>query len=222
MNKNFFESLKKFINRKTILIVASVVLLVLSIFVVVKLIDKSNLSNRVKESLVLISDEMNLVQKSNGAYPVTVPKIEDYDDIKFSGGGSFDGLSYCISATNEKDKSVVWHIKSSDNPIEPVAGDCMDENNISKPTQPSGFAVSQTSSESIGLIWQQSLYANEYTARCSADSLFNKDVKESKTDKNSTIIDGLKGNNTYFCQVKASNSSGDSDWSAIITVKTSK
>lgn len=174
-----------------------------------------------KRAWFLISYEMNLVQKSNGAYPVTVPKIEDYDDIKFEGGGSFDGLSYCVSATSEKDKSIVWHIKSTDNPAKPIVGDCMDDENVSKPAQPGSFAVSQTSSESIGLIWQQSLYANEYTARCSADSLFDEDVRENKTDKNSTTIDDLKKNNTYFCQVKVSNSSGDSDWSAIITTKTS-
>lgn len=220
MNKNFFENLKKSANRKTISIIIGVVLLAAAIIISVKLINKSNMSNRVKEGLILVNDEMALVKKSNGAYPVTVPKIEDYDDIKFVGGGSFDGLSYCVSATSDKDKSIIWHIKSTDNPVEPIAGGCMDENNTSKPAQPGSFAVSQTSSESIGLTWQQSLYADEYIVQCSPDSLFTENVKEIKTDKNSATIDDLKGDTTYFCQVKASNGAGASDWSAIITVKT--
>ena len=222
MNKKFFESLKKIINRRTVIVIVVTIFLIIITIAVTRLINKSNLSNRVKEGLVLISDEMNLAKKSNGAYPVTVPKIEDYDDIKFEGGGSFDGLAYCISATSDKDKAIIWHIKSSDNLIEPSTGGCTDDENISKPSQPVSFAVSQTSSNSIGLMWQKSLYADNYTVQCSTDSVFTKDLKEIETDKNSATIDNLESNSTYFCQVKASNKVGDSDWSAIITTKTTE
>jgi hypothetical protein len=221
--------MKKFIptniikNPKVVLVagVAAALIIVATLVVAGLYLVKQNTSaSLVKEELNKVVSVMKDEKGKNGGYPASIDGLLSVSDkVELTGGGSFDGLSYCVAATSASDDSIVFHVDSTKSVSDILNGDCESGSDVSVPSAPSGIAVAFASSDSIKLTWNKTAFATSYSLQCSVNKEFSNPTTVDSTN-NEGVCTGLKPGTAYFYKVKAVNSAGASVWSMTSSYKT--
>ncbi|HZJ34725.1 MAG TPA: fibronectin type III domain-containing protein [Candidatus Angelobacter sp.] len=204
------------------LIIAIISLLIVAIVVVgLYLWGRNPAVSLVKDELNKAVSAMESKRSETGAYPATITNIIALasDRVKLSGSSSFDGTTYCITGTSSSDKSVVFHVDSTKASQGIQSGTCETSSDLSIPSTPGGLAVAFADSTGVKVTWDVTLYATSYTMQCSTDSDFSNPITTDVTDTTG-MCEKLETNTTYYCRVKATNTVGDSAWSAILKTDT--
>lgn len=177
----------------------------------------SQVKDELKKAVLVMESKYN----ETGAYPASITDTiaSSNDKVVLSGSSSFDGTTYCISGISSSDKSVVLHVDSTKASQGPQSGTCETRSDLPVSPAPGGLAVAFASSDGIKVTWNATLYAKSYSIQCSTDNSFSNPITTDVTD-NSGMCENLKPNTTYYCRVKATNSVGDSAWSATLQAST--
>ena len=185
------------------------------------LLGKNLAISQVKDELNKAVSVMASKYNETGAYPASVTNIiaSSSDRVTLNGSSSFDGITYCISGISSSDKSVVFHVDSTKVSQGPQPGTCETRSDLPVPPAPGGLAVAFANSDGVKVTWNATLYANSYKMQCSTDSSFSNPITIDVKD-NTGMCEKLKTNTTYYCRVKATNSVGDSVWSATLETST--
>lgn len=210
---------KKTISKKKLLIfIISAVLLLGIATATVFVLYKFQVMGAVHDSLVKAAATMEESNKENG-YPQSLPKeIVENDSIEISGGGSFDGTTYCITGVSKQDSSIKYHIKSADN--KPQGGVCPDVADGAKPGEVTGVVQTIRSAGQLGFSWNSAEGAASYTLECATDKAFTQGQSSSMKASLTRTCDNLKDGVNYFVRVRGNNASGAGPWSSSLTVST--
>jgi|GEM_PF-2326358 len=185
-------------------------------------LQKNMFINQVKTALSNIANDMEKFRSNSGGYPITLPneRFSYYTKVHLNGGSSQSGVWYCIEATSIFDSTIVFHIDSSDNQVQPKEGYCK------KPIEksqliltPDGLSTAFVDSTSAKLTWNSVRFANNYQVQCAKNSKF-KNSLSLETKDNFVIYNELDSNARYSCRVKSVIDSEASDWSAVILIDT--
>lgn len=184
-------------------------------------IQKYVVTNQVKDELNKISASIDSSRNQLGIYPATINNmiISSSDKVIISGGGSFDGVSYCVTGQSTTDKSLVFHFDSIKRSEGILSGSCESGDDIPAPSVPGGLAIAYTSPTDIKATWNTSPYAAGYTLQCSIDDKFLEQKSIKSTDTNA-VCDNLQSATVYYIRVKATNKSGDSYWTPVQQIST--
>jgi hypothetical protein len=200
-------------------IVMSIVVLLVIIgasVLVIRTVHQSSLDNEVKTELI---KQNKLIKSSakNNVYSPTLPAgVKTTDKVIITATVSASGTTYCIAGTSKADAKILYHMDKSTPEDSPVKGSCSDNATVA-PTTPSDAAVGSVGAGAVSLLWNQSPYAASYTAQCATDQAFVSGLVSASTTNTGVTLSGLEGNTQYYCRVAASNSLGQSDWSATLS-----
>jgi hypothetical protein len=221
MKKNLLTSIAK--NRKALLIIGAVVavlIIVLSVFFGLYFVKQNTNASILKEELKKVVSVMQDEKNKTGGYPATIDGLMPItDEVKLTGGGSFDGVSYCVAATSVSDDSIVFHVDSTKSANDILNGDCKSGSGVSVSAAPSGMAVAFASFDTMKLTWNKTYYASSYTLQCSVSKEFDNPITVDSAI-NEGVCTGLKPATRYYYRVKATSSAGASDWSIVSNYKT--
>lgn len=206
-------------NYKKVLIIVVVVLAVVTVaaLTVIFLSSLNSKSSQVKKELERIVSFMDSKRQETGGYPVSITSLDG--NVKITGGGSFDGTSYCVSGVNKSDASVAYFVDSSASTRNPQKGSCAESSSLTIPSIPGGLAVAFVTSKEIKVSWMTSPRAKEYVLECSLNKDFSDNLSISTSDTFGICSD-LKPHKLYYYRVKSTNQVGDSDWSAVQKIST--
>lgn len=77
--------------------------------------ERTSISAQLKSDLSGAASAMENARNFGNGYPLVVPSnFTSTSGVTLTGGGSADGKSYCISATNPRDATLIYHISSTD------------------------------------------------------------------------------------------------------------
>ena len=177
----------------------------------------SQVKDELKKAVLVMESKYN----ETGAYPASATDTiaSSNNKVVLNGSSSFDGTTYCISGISSSDKSVAFHVDSTKASQGPQSGTCETRSDLPVPPAPGGLAVAFANSDGVKVTWNATLYAKSYNMQCSTDSSFSNPITIDATD-NSGMCEKLKTKTTYYCRVKATNSVGDSAWSATLQTST--
>jgi len=179
---------------------------------------RSERAGIVMDSLETIPGIMNQQTIGGSGYQQGLPEGILLDrTVSLSGGGSFDGTSYCFTATSKEDDSVVYHIDSSSK--KPEKGSCNAQDDLPAPAAPLVLKATIVSGAYIGVEWQQVARATSYTIQCSTDQTFSKDTISTVTKVTNGSCGDLAPDQQYYIRVRA-NSTVAGKWSDSIVANT--
>lgn len=209
-----------------IIVIGIVSLLVIAIVITAIIVGfnlwhQNSTTSQVKDELNKAVSAMESKRNETGAYPASITDTiaSSNDKVTLNGSSSFDGTAYCITGTSSSDKLVVFHVDSTKAPQGPQSGTCETRSDLPAPSAPGGLAVAFANSNGVKVTWDAALYANSYTMQCSTDSSFSNPITTNVTD-NAGMCEKLKSETTYYCRVKATNKTGDGNWSVVLKTKT--
>lgn len=217
---NFTEfSLKKKIIMSIILIIVIAGITVGTVFLI-KFISYNNKANAVKNTLAKVPSVMQQGKSKYGAYPTDITNITELSnkDVRVSGGGSFDGLSYCVVGVSTSDKTIVYHISSDSDEV--IAGDCSSGSGMMRLSAPGDVAVAFVNTTDLEITWESTAGASGYALECARDNSFQNAITV-KTNKTEGVCNNLVANADYYYRVLASNSTSVSKWSMVQKITTS-
>jgi len=212
--QNYFK--KPFSKRKFIFVISSCIFVAVCAIGTILIIHQIQLRDAVKVALKQVPSIMET--DDNSKINSKLDELASNSKITIVGDKGFDGATYCVTGTNNSDKSIVYYI-SSKNPT-PQKGSCQTAANLPKPITPSGLSVSVSGSTQVGFTWEKSIYAANYTLQCSADKVFRDKVLSYKVSGISGDCKGLESGISYYARVRGNNQSGSSSWSDVFTVFT--
>jgi type II secretory pathway pseudopilin PulG len=208
----------------SVAIIGVVLVAIISVVTIIGLSfwQKNTITSQVKNDLNKVVSAMATKKSSTGAYPNTIADVLNLsgENVELSGGSSFDGTTYCIAGTSKSDKSIVFHVDSTNTNKGPLVGTCTTGSDISTPLAPGNIAVAFASSSEIKLTWDASLYATNYKLQCAIDSQFTTVASSTDVTNAAGLCNNLKSNMAYYCRVKAVNKKGSSDWSTAVRMST--
>jgi hypothetical protein len=182
---------------------------------VVRNVHQANLENVVKTELIKQNKLMKVSAKNNVYSPTLPSGVMTTSTVIINASVSTSGTEYCIDGTNKQDAKVVFHMDKSTPEDAPARGSCSDNATVAPPV-PSDVAIGSVGAGAVNLAWNKAPYAASYTVQCATDKDFISGLKSQTTTKTLITVDGLSGNTQYYCRVAASNSIGQSAWSAIV------
>jgi len=208
--------------RRNIIIslVGVIVIAVIAVLVIVN-VKHTQVVDSVKNTLISQNDIMKNTAK-DGAYAATLPAgVTSTENVKVVGTVSFDGATYCLTGTSLSDDKIVYNIGSHSVDNTPTEGDCLSLSSTIVPTTPSVPSVGSVGTDDISLSWSAATYAASYKVRCATDQAFTKDVATGESKITNVVVNKLRGGTDYYCAVQAINERGSSQWSAVVSTKTS-
>ncbi len=210
---------KKSIPKKKLLFwVGSLFLFLVIIVLTVYVIFRFQTIHTVQTAL---TDAAALMEKANGdnGYPQVLPDGANANKkVQVTGGGSFDGTTYCIVGTSSYDKSIVYHINSGDK--QPLGGPCSAISVTTKPGVVSGITTTIISAGQLGFIWNSAPGGVSYTLQCAADKDFTHIVSITMKSTKTRTCNNLNQATTYFIHIRANNPAGAGPWSPVLTATT--
>jgi hypothetical protein len=207
--------------KRLITIVVSVVLVILIACLTAFFLRRSALIAEVSSVLDTVPAAMSSASDSSGnGFPVTLPSgIKKDSNVSLSGGGAFDGTTYCVTGTSLKDHSIVYHVDSSSKKSD--QGACQSIPIIPKPTTAPILSMTVIGTTQIGLTWPLISGVASYSLQCAADTVFTQNVVQTTSANNTENCSNLKPGLLYYARVRANNSAGAGPWSSIVSLKTS-
>ena len=206
-------------NKALIAIIIVVVALFGSAIVGLLLSRRITIIREVTQVLSLVPDAMAATAQDGVAYPQTVPKeVAVGKRVALSGGGSFDGTSYCVTGTSTADNSIVYHIDSKEK--KSATGACPVAQNVLAPGIVQKLQLGSVGSSSIGLSWQAVSGATGYMLQCSTDSIFSGKLVETVSVTTQGVCTNLESTTKYYIRVQARNQSAAGTWSQSISATT--
>lgn len=202
------------------IVIAIIVLAVIAgaTVLVIGAVHRSNLENGVKNEIIKQNKLIKVTAKNN-VFPSTLPAgVASTKDVIIHATISASGTAYCIDAVSESDKAIAFYMDKTTPEDAPIKGSCS-ENATVPPLVPLDVAVGSVGAGAITLTWSEAPYAASYTVQCATDALFIADLSSKTVETTSVSLDNLDANADYFCRVSASNSRGQSGWSAVVTAE---
>lgn len=208
---------KKLSIRRILIILVGIVLLATVIVFAVKLFHYTQLVNQVKDALTTASlAESSQASIRGMGYPTRLPNgALESKTVKIAGSGSFDGKSYCITGTSNKDKTIVYYIDSSMN--SPQKGSCGGGNS---PVATGPLVLDLVDANDINVSWTAAPYADSYNLECATDKNFTANLVKKKGNDVRGVCDGLLQGTGYYLRVQGVNQSGAGPWSEVIVATT--
>ena len=208
--------------KRTIIISAiAVIVIAFAATAVIYFIGYSSTVSHIKKNLTQVGAAFETAKSKTSAYPADIPSTVSTtsDKVALSGGGSFDGVSYCVTGTaTYVNKPISFHIDSASH--EPRANSCIDSTDMA-PSVPLELTILNIDPASITLSWSASVGARAYTIQCATDDQFKNNVVDARvTSSPSGTCNNLKSGSSYYVHVKALNSTTESKWSSVIIAKT--
>jgi len=177
--------------------------------------------NKVKSDLVNAAAKMQSERTFANRFLVGVPAtFETSDDVLITGGGSLDGTYYCLDGTLVSDPSIQFYVYSRTVNDGAIAGDCLSRPSLDPPIAPLGVVVTNILVDSANISWTNVLDGDSYMVQCATDAGFISGVIMDETDSTPSTLTELSLETTYFCHVRAVNSSGVGAWSTTVTFNT--
>jgi prepilin-type N-terminal cleavage/methylation domain-containing protein len=186
-------------------------------------------ASQMKSDLNGVGSAMENARNFSTGYPlcVTTPNscagFTPSTNVILSGGGSVDGTTYCVDATNNNYTSLTYYI---DNLTQaPTAGTCAGRTNVPVPTAPTGLASSSNTDTTASFSWTStSPYTVTYTLKCATDPGFTRDVQTTTATPPATsaTISSLNQLTTYYCEIQAIDGAGSSGWSSSTSANTAE
>ncbi len=207
---------KKFPISRIILIVVGISVISIITLIIILSIRNTIIVNDVTRVLKSVPTAMDEASK-NGGYPESVPSSVKTTNVQLQGGGSFDGMTYCVTATSTTNKKVVYYINSQQKT--PQKGSCQTSSSLPTPSTPQLPSVSFIGATQVGLTWRRSSFAQKYTVQCASDSSFSRDLSQQSSKSLTATCSGLKPATAYYVRVRAENST-TSSWSNPLMVTT--
>lgn len=218
---NNLPTVKRTVSKKNILFVGGSFLLlsgavIASIFV----LNRSHIIQTVQSSLANAATVMEKANGDNG-YPQALPdELSDEKTVLMTGGGSFDGTTYCITGKSVQVASVVYHKTSSNE--QPQSGACPKVVAVAKPGVVTDIETTIISAGQVGLTWGSAPDGVSYTLQCAKNEQFTDVVYSSMKVSQTRTCNNLESGVTYFARVRANNGSGEGSWSSVIRIATSQ
>lgn len=179
----------------------------------------SVLTTEVKSTLGTAASAMDNSRNFEETYPSTLPStIEGGDNVILE----LDGVTadyYCIDGVSAENPDIQYYINSAIKDGGAQPGTCATSSSVA-PTAPTSLAVVASSLDQISLSWDSLAGATSYTIQCARDAAFIENLKTVTVTSSPGVVTALDPNVTYFCRGKATNSSGESPWSATISTTT--
>lgn len=176
---------------------------------------------RLKHTLTNAATAMENARTFNNAYPLVLPTdFETSPDVVLT-LASGSSKTYCIDGYLGAAPSDTYYVDDLIADAGPKQGSCATRTNLPIPDVPSDFAIISAYMSKIQLGWTISANASGYVAQCAADPAFIMSKKEKTVTTIGAEIDGLEFGSTYYCRVKAVNSSGSSAWTSGAVAQTS-
>lgn len=182
-------------------------------------IQRTIVTNQVKDALVDIASDMEDAKSGGNGYPATIPfvKITNSDKVAFSGGSNIDGSTYCINGTSKQNSTINYYIDSTNQSKTPKEGNCMTKADMPATSVPGGLAVAFASTSDIKIVWDIVPFASGYKMQCSPRQDF-KGVKTQSLIVNSGLCQDIKSGVDYYFRVSARSLAGESVWSKTFKV----
>lgn len=206
-------------SKKPLVIVAvSILLIVVVAGVVLVSLYNQALHSAVKQQVDQVPQVMEKAIADGSGYPVEIAMLLPGDkSVRFEGGGSVDGVSYCVTGVSKKNDDVRYYVSSLDD--ETKEGDCNSLQDPPEPVAPSIPSPTAIGASSIGVTWPEVPYASSYTIQCSTDSKFREKITDAKVSTLSGVCEGLMPATAYYVRVRAENTVG-SEWSPGLSAQT--
>jgi hypothetical protein len=209
--------------KRTIIIGSIIIVLVVAIAAVVGIyaIQRQAVVTRIKNDLIKVGEGMEAGRDQTKAYPAAIPTAaQPSDGVKISGGGSFDGVSYCIDGTAEyNNKPITFHIDSETSQQGPQADSCVNGTDIA-PSAPAGLTINSVGPNTIAVSWNAAVAARAYNVQCASDDQFKNDVVTTRYTVTTGNCDGLKQSTLYYIRVEGMNKTKEGKWSTPIQMRT--
>ena len=210
---------KKFPVVKLVLLVVSVIAIAAVTIIVIITLRNNGLVNDVQTALKTVPSAMKAAAKGGG-YQSTIPtSVTTKDDVQLEGGGSYDGMTYCVTGTNKKNASIKYYIDST--MTTPQKGSCETTAHLPVPGVTPQLSISFTGSDQLGLTWQSASYAQSYIIQCATDMAFSQNIVIVTSKTLSARCTNLKPGMLYHVRVRAVNSTPGA-WSSLLTTTTEK
>ena len=184
---------------------------------------KSVLSAQVKSDLNAAASAMESARTFNNSYPLTLPTtVSASDGVSLGNSVSADGKVYCVDGSSTEDVSIAYYIDNSISEKGAQVGTCAARPATAPPAVPTGLAVTSITATQIGLSWVAASGATGYNLQCASDAAFVSGLQQTSVGlATSGTVTGLQGVNTHYCKIKATNSFGNSAFTAPVTADTS-
>lgn len=204
---------------KIIVIAVALVVIATIAVLVIRAVHQGGLANDVKTELIK-QNKLIKTSAKNNIYSPTLPKgVGTTNKVIIDATVSASGTAYCIAGTNKEDTKIVYHMDKTTPDTTPVKGSCSDGATVA-PLVPSDFAVGSAGAGVVSLTWNKAPYAATYLVQCANDKDFISGLKGQSTTDTALTITNLTGDTQYYCRIAASNSVGQSEWSAVVTAQT--
>ena len=181
-------------------------------------------TNSVKSDLVNAASAMESARTFASAYPLTIPSTFSASSGVTVNLAIPDTKTFCLNGTSAVSASIQYYIDNLTQINGATLGTCVGRILTSVPTQVTSV-TSTTVSLTIQVNWTIASpnYATSYLAQCSIDPSFITGIISNTVSGATTAtatVSGATVGTTYYCRVKASNSTTASDWSSTTTVNT--
>lgn len=176
---------------------------------------------RLKHTLTNAAAAMENARTFQNSYPALLPTgFEASPEVELT-LAAVSSSAYCIDGYLETSPADIYYVDNLIDDTGPVEGSCATRTNLPVPDMPSGFAIVSAYISKIQLAWSAAANATGYVAQCASDPAFIMDRKEKTVTTEGAEITGLSFGNTYYCRVKAVNSTGSSAWASAQVAETS-
>ena len=212
-------------HKRLIIIIASISAFLLFAGGAIFVLDQLNHQRLVNEVTTELNKVPNIMEKSktsSGVYPSSIPTslLPSSTKVSLVGQGSYDGMSYCVTGTSKSNKLIVYHVDSTSST--PTAKACAKPANLPTPDVPTSLLLGSTGPDQLNVTWLAAPKASSYVVECSPNADFRAPIIDKPTTATDGVCEGLQPSTLYYVRVKSANSSKGSNWSGVITAKTSE
>lgn len=212
---------RKSISKKKIFFwIGSIVFVAVVVTVTLFIIHRFQLTRDVHDGLKNASTVMEKLNGDNGYPQKLTDDITKNEKVTFEGGGSFDGTTYCITGTNVKDASIVYHISNTDK--EPQNNACPEVAAVALPGSVLGIETTIISAGQLGFTWQPAAGGVSYTLQCATDTGFEQVASSTMKASVKRTCNELKDGTSYYVRIRANNASGAGPWSSALNFSTTQ
>jgi microcystin-dependent protein/Tfp pilus assembly protein PilE len=180
---------------------------------------RSIAATQLKSDLSGAASAMESHKNFNNTYPSDVLSVFSPSDGVAMGGGSSDGLTYCVDAVSIRSSEIVYYIEKPAAKTEPQEGTCATR--PIPPSAPGNVAVVSSIWKTIRLSWVEEVSAASYTAQCASNSAFTAGLRQVNVTQTNATIEDLVPSSSYYCRVNSMNDYGTSEWSPLLSTNTS-